>query len=184
MAARIVNWSIHALLTTLLFILSILRQTASRKTKQDSCCGLKLSCVRCSEQTRVVKRARICATNSWQLSLLLSTEPSKVIRRWLIPISFVELFVQPGSMCYFVLYRFFIASVRIPEQYTTVYSKLLLSNSNSLCKTFLASDFAFLVTLVTIIIIKSYIICCHTHHAYGVLKLHLSTIVRPFHVTN
>ena len=31
------------------------------------------------------------------------------------------------AACYLVLYRFFVASVRIPEQYTNVYSKLLFS---------------------------------------------------------
>ena len=84
-----------------------------------------------------------------------------------------------------VLYRFFIASVRIPEQYTTVCSKLLLSYSNSLCETFLVSDFALLVTLVAIVLIMiSYLMRCHKHHTHGVLKLHLSTIVHPVHTTN
>ena len=73
-------------------------------------------------------------------------------------------------LCYLVLYCFFITSVRIPEQYTTVHPKLLLSNSNSLCKTFLVSLFVLLVTLVAIIIIKSPLRRCHTHHTLGVLK--------------
>ena len=101
-----------------------------------------------------------------------------------IVLSCVVLFCFVLCNCYLVLYRFFIASVRIPEQYTTVCSKLLLSYSNSLWETFLVCDFAFLVSLVAIIIIKSYLMRCHTYDTHGVLKLHLSAVVHPVHATN